>query len=57
MGDEDHRHAGFLLHALQFGAHFEAQAGIEVGERLIEQKHFRLHDHGARQCHALLLAA
>ena len=29
MGDEDHRHAGFLLHALQFGAHFEAQAGVE----------------------------
>jgi hypothetical protein len=30
VGDENHRHAGFLLHALQFQPHLKTQAGIEV---------------------------
>ena len=38
-------------------AHLDAQLCIEVGERLVHQKHLRLHNDGARQRDALLLAA
>ena len=38
-------------------AHLLAEIGVEVGERLVEQEHRRLHHDGARQGHPLLLAA
>ncbi|EGE55388.1 hypothetical protein RHECNPAF_930033 [Rhizobium etli CNPAF512] len=57
MGDEDGGDAGLALQAANFRAHFEAQLGVEIGERFIEQQHVGLADQGARQRHALLLAA
>ena len=43
--------------AADLGAHFQAQLGVEVGQRLVHQ-HQRRPDHdGARDRHALLLAA
>ena len=40
-----------------FGAHGDAQLGIEVRERLVEQEHLGLAHHGARHGDALALAA
>ncbi len=57
VGDEDHRHAGLLLDALQLGAHFQTQTGVEVGQGLVEQQYLRLHHHRTGERHALLLAA
>ena len=45
------------LQLLQLGARFEAQLGVEVGQRLVEQEQARLAHDGARQRAALLLAA
>jgi hypothetical protein len=45
------------LHVQQFLAHLHAQRLVQVGQRLVQQQHLRLDDHGARQRHALLLAA
>ena len=56
MGDVNRGQAEIALDALQFKAHAVTQLRIEVGERLIEQKQFRLHDKCARQRQALLLA-
>ena len=39
------------------GTHGQAQGGVEVGERLVEQQQLRPLDQGAGECHALLLAA
>ena len=57
VGDEDHRHAGLLLHPLQLGPHLQPQPRVEVRQRLVQQQHLRLHHHRPRQRHALLLAA
>jgi hypothetical protein len=56
VGDEDHCHASLLLDALQLRAHFETKASVEIGQGLIEQENFRLHDHGPGERHTLLLA-
>ena len=39
------------------GARRHAQLGVEVAERLVHQEDARVAHHGARQCHALALAA
>ena len=46
-----------MLQFAQLDAHVAAQLGVEVGERLVEQQHGRRERAGARQRHALLLAA
>ena len=40
-----------------FAAHLDAQLGVEVGERLVEQQHVRLDHDRARDRDALQLAA
>ena len=57
MGDVDRRITVFVVQPADFKAHLFAQIGIEVGQRLVEQKRLRLDDQGAGQRHALLLAA
>ena len=46
-----------LLDAADLGAHGDAELGVQVAEGLVEQQHAGLHDQGAGQRHALLLAA
>ena len=57
VGDQDARGAGAPEHVVHLGAHAGPEAGVEGGERLVEQ-----HDLGVRgqrpgQRHTLLLAA
>ena len=47
----------FFARVLDLVAHFFAQAGIEIAERLVHQQHFRFDGEGAGQGDALLLAA
>jgi hypothetical protein len=55
--DVDGGEAELVVQAADFEAHFLAQAGIEVRQRLVQQQHARLDHHGAGQSHALLLPA
>ena len=57
MSDEDHRHAAFLLHALQFGPHLQPQPGVQIRQRLVQHQQLGLHHQRACQRHPLLLAA
>jgi len=57
VGDEDEGDAERFLQRLQFFLHVFAQLQVERAERLVEQQHFRPVDQGARQRHALALAA
>ena len=55
-----HVQRGDIKLLLQFAdliAHAAPQVGVEVTQRLVKQQHLRLEDQGARQRHALLLAA
>ena len=57
MGDVDR---SGLQPALQFAdldAHRDAQLGVEIRQRLVEQKHFRMPHDGAAHRDALALAA
>ena len=57
VGDVDH---GGAESAMQFGelyAHLDAQRGVEVGQRLVEQEYPGLLDQGAADGHPLALAA
>jgi hypothetical protein len=56
VGDVDRGEAELVVQAADLEAHFLAQIGVEVGQRLIQQQHRGLHHDGARQGHALLLA-
>ena len=57
MRDIDRGGAQPLLQRLDLGAHLDAQLGVEVGERLVEQEHLRVaHDRPAHG-DALALAA
>jgi hypothetical protein len=49
--------AQFAVDAPDLGAHLQPQLGVEVGQRLVHQHQRRLDDDGARDGHALLLAA
>ena len=53
----DDRDAEQLLQAADLAAHLDAQLGVEIGERLVEQQHMRLDHDGARDRDALQLAA
>ena len=57
VGDVDGRDTKAALELFDDGAHLHTQLGIEVGERLVHQKHARLDDKGTRQRDALLLTA
>jgi hypothetical protein len=57
VGDVHGRDAHLALQVLEEGARLEAQLGVEVAERLVEQEHLRLVHHRARHRGALLLAA
>ncbi len=57
VGDEDRGDAELALQAPDLGAHGEAQRGVEVGQRLVEQQELRLLDQRAGERDALLLAA
>ena len=57
VGDEDHRGAKLALQPLDLDAGLVAQLGVEVGERFVEQEHFRLAHHGAADGNALSLPA
>ena len=45
------------MDAADLGAHLQPQLGVEIGQRLVHQHQRRLHHDGARDRHALLLAA
>ena len=45
------------MQLLDLGAHRDAQLGIEIGERLVEQEHLRIAHDGAAHGDALALAA
>ena len=55
--DVDHRGLQFAVKAGQLSPHLYSQLGVEVGERLVEQKHLGLAHDGAADRHALTLAA
>jgi hypothetical protein len=55
--DVDDGRAQALVQAFDFAAHLVAQLGVEVGERLVEQKHLGLAHDRAADGHALALAA
>ena len=57
VGDVEHRDAEFSREVFDFVAHFLAQPGVEIAERLVHEQHFRLDGEGARQGDPLLLAA
>ena len=57
MGDEDGREAQPLLEGSDLLPHPQAEAGVQVGQRLVEQDDLRLHDERAGQGNTLLLAA
>src|SRR5471032_1025285 len=57
VGDDDHRYRQPALQRIEFDAHARAQAGVERGERLVQQQGLRMGDQRARQRHALTLAA
>ena len=57
MGDEDGSDPGLKLDAADLFAHLNAQAGIQVAERLIQEQQIRLFDQRTGDRHTLLLAA
>ena len=57
MGHIDGRVAVLIVQAAHFEAHFLAQIGVEIRQRLVEQQRLRLHDQRAGERHPLLLAA
>ena len=57
VGDVDGRGLQPLVQFLDLGAHRDAQLGVEVGKRLVEQKHLRIAHDGAAHGDALALAA
>ena len=55
--DVDRRGLQTLVQFLDLGAHRDAQLGVEVGQRLVEQEHLRVAHDGAAHGDALALAA
>ena len=54
--DVDDGRARLLMQAFDLNAHVDAQLGVEVGERLVEQEHLRLSHQCAAHSDALSLA-
>ncbi len=57
VGDIDRRGFQLAVQLLDFSAHLLAQAGVEVGERLVEKESLGLAHNGAAHGNALTLAA
>ena len=57
MGDVQHGQAQLQVEPLQLDPHVLAQAGVEVGQRLVEQQQRRMAHDGAGHRHPLLLPA
>ncbi len=57
MGDVDRRRRNFLVHLLDLGAHLDAQFGVEIGQRLVEQEDLGVADDGAAHRDTLALPA
>ncbi|MNP58256.1 hypothetical protein D3C76_1531610 [compost metagenome] len=57
MGHHQRGDADFALDAADFVLHLFAQIGVEGGQWLVEQQHWRLDHQRSGQCHALALAA
>ena len=57
VGDVDERLSGPAVQCAYFAAHANAQAGVEIGERFVEQEERGIADERAPQRHALLLPA
>ena len=57
VGDVDHGGVEAVVQLGDLDPHLDAQAGVEVGERLVEQEHARVADDGAADGDALALAA
>ena len=57
VGDVDHGRAELLVQFADFEPHVDAQRGVEVGQRLVEQEGLRLAHDGAADGDALALAA
>src|SRR5262245_22822804 len=57
VGDVDAGGADVAMQVLDLHAHLHAQLGVEIGQRLVEQKNRRLAHDGAAHGHALALAA
>ena len=56
MRDVDGGHAELALQMAEFPAHLLAELLVDRRQRLVEQQHGRLADHGARQRHLLARA-
>ena len=57
VGDVDHRRIELLVQRLEFDPHLDAQLGVEVRQRLVEQEDLRVAHDGAADGDALPLAA
>ncbi len=57
MRDIDRGGADRLVDGADFGAHLQAQLGVEIGQRLVHENDGRADDDGAGDRHALLLTA
>ena len=57
VGDIDRRGLEPLMQFLDLGAHGDAQLGIEIRQRLVEQEHLRIAHDGAAHGDALALTA
>jgi len=57
VGDKHRGNAERLLDFADFLPDAQAEGGVEVGERLVQEQDFRLGDEGAGERDALLLAA
>ena len=57
MGDDDGGDAQFLLDALDLHLHLNAQLGVQVGQRLVQQQDMGPGHQSACQSHPLLLTA
>ena len=57
VGDVNGGDAQAALELFDDGAHLHPQLGVQVGKRLVHQKHAGLNDEGAGQGYTLLLAA
>ncbi len=55
MGDHQRGNADFVLNAADLELHLFAQVGVQVGQRLVEQQHWRLDYQCAGQCDPLAL--
>ena len=57
MGHVNSGNAHLLLHIPNGASHLDTQLGIQIGQRLIHEKHLGMDDNGPGQGHSLLLAA